>query len=150
MTQLQKKSSLFPSFPTFFDEAMPKDFFDWNDKYFAKLGTTVPSVNLKETEKEFTIELAAPGMKKADFKVELDNGTLTIKSEKKEEKEEIIKEGNYLRKEFNYESFYRTFTMPENAKEDSIDASYSDGILHVKIAKKAPSVVLKPKAIEVK
>ena len=116
MSQLIKKAPLFPSFPTFFDDFFTKDFFDWNDKNFAKVGTTLPSVNLKETDKDFRIDLAVPGMKKDDFKVEMQNGILTISSEKKEEKEEKDKEGNYLRREFSYESFCRSFSMPENAK----------------------------------
>ena len=63
MSQVVKKPSLFPTFPTFFDDFFTKDFFDWNDKNFAKVGSTLPSVNLKETDKEYHIELAAPGMK---------------------------------------------------------------------------------------
>ena len=150
MSQIIKKTPLFPSFPTFFDDFFTKDFFDWNDKNFAKVGSTLPSVNLKETDKEFRIELAAPGMKKDDFKVELNNGILTIDSEKKEEKEEKDKEGNYLRREFSYESFSRSFSMPENAKQDSINANYKDGILKIAIGKKEPKAVITPKAIEVK
>ena len=88
MSQLIKKTPLFPSFPTFFDDFFTKDFFDWNDKNFAKVGTTLPSVNLKETDKDFRIDLAVPGMKKDDFKVEMHNGILTVSSEKREEKEE--------------------------------------------------------------
>ncbi len=150
MSQLIKKAPLFPTFPTFFDDFFTKDFFDWNDKNFAKIGTTLPSVNLKETDKAFKIDLAAPGMKKDDFKVELINGILTIKSEKKEEKEEKDKDGNFLRKEFNYEAFSRSFSVPDNVKEDSISAVYKDGILNINIEKKEPKAVITPKAIEVK
>ena len=150
MSQLIKKTPLFPAFPTFFDDFFTKDFFDWNDKNFAKVGTTLPSVNLKETEKDFRIDLAVPGMKKDDFKIEMQNGILNISSEKKEEKEEKDKEGNYLRKEFSYEAFSRTFSMPENAKDDSIAATYKDGILTIKIAKKEPKAMVTPKFIEVK
>ena len=92
MSQVVKKPSLFPTFPTFFDDFFTKDFFDWNDKNFAKVGSTLPSVNLKETDKEYHIELAAPGMKKDDFKVELLNGILNIRAEKRMEKEEKDKE----------------------------------------------------------
>lgn len=150
MAQLIKKNPLFPAFPTFFDDFFARDFFDWNDRNFAKMGSTLPAVNLKETDKNFMIDLAAPGMKKNDFKIEMQNGILTIKSEKKEEFEEKDKEGNFLRKEFSYESFTRSFTMPENIREDEIVASYNDGILHIKIGKKEPKAVITPKAIEVK
>ncbi len=150
MAQLIKKNPLFPAFPALFDDFFVKDFFDWNDRNFAKMGSTLPSVNLKETEKNFMIDLAAPGMKKGDFKIELQNGILTVKSEKKEETEEKDKEGNFLRREFSYESFTRSFTMPDNVKEDDIVASYKDGILNIKIGKKEPKAVITPKAIEIK
>jgi HSP20 family protein len=150
MSQIVKKSSIFPAFPTFFDDFFTKDFFDWNDKNFAKVGSTLPSVNLKETEKEFDIELAVPGMKKEDFKVEMQHGILTVKAEKEEKKSEKDKEGNYLRKEFSYEAFSRSFSMPENIVEDKISATYKDGILHILIGKKEPKPVVLPKAIDVK
>jgi HSP20 family protein len=150
MSQVVKKPSLFPTFPTFFDDFFTKDFFDWNDKNFAKVGSTLPSVNLKETDKEYHLELAAPGMKKDDFKVELLNGILNIRAEKRIEKEEKNKEGNFLRREFSYESFHRSFSMPDNVKEDKISAVYKDGILHIGIDKKEPKAVITPKAIEVK
>ena len=95
-----------------------------------------PSVNLKETDDHLKIELAAPGMKKEDFKVEIDNNTLLISSEKEEEKEETRKKDNYIRKEFNYQSFFRSFSLPEYIDESKIEANYKDGILHIDIAKK--------------
>ncbi len=141
---------MFPSFPALFDDFFTKDFFDWNDKNFATMGSTLPSVNLKESDKEFKIELAAPGMKKGDFKVELQNGLLNIMSENKEEKEDKDKEGNYLRREFRYESFSRSFSMPDNAREDAVEATYKDGLLKITIGKKEPKAIVKPKAIEIK
>jgi len=144
------KSPMFPSFPGFFDDFISRDIFGWNEKNFAKIGSTFPSVNLRETDKEFKIELAAPGLKKDDFKVEWHNGMLTISSEKKEEKENKDKDGNFLRREFSYESFTRSFSMPENIKEDSVDAIYSDGILHISIGKKTPKDVINPKTVEIK
>ena len=80
--------------------------------------------------------MAVPGMKKEDFKVEIDNNMLTISSEKEEQKEETRKKDNYIRKEFNYQSFFRSFSLPEYIDEDKVEASYKDGILHVTIAKK--------------
>jgi HSP20 family protein len=73
-------------------------------------------------------------MKREDFKVEIDNGILMISSEKEEEKEE--KKENYIRREFNYKSFNRTFSLPETIDENKIEANYKDGILHVVVAKK--------------
>ena len=80
--------------------------------------------------------MAVPGMKKEDFKVEIDNNMLIISSEKEEQKEETRKKDNYIRKEFNYQSFFRSFSLPEYIDEDKVEASYKDGILHVTIAKK--------------
>jgi len=125
------------------------DFFD-SDRFFDAdwlRKPSVPSVNVKEMEKEFEIEMAAPGLTKKDFNVTVDNGILTISSEKEEEKEE--KEKDYTRKEFNYSSFIRSFTLPENVNEDKIDASYENGILKLKIAKKIGAKVEHKKAIEI-
>lgn len=97
-----------------------------------------PSVNITETDKEFMMEVAAPGMKKADFNIELDNNVLTISSEKEETSE--TKEDNYTRKEFSYNSFRRSFTLPENVKEEAIKASYKNGILEVHIPKSKVAV----------
>ena len=136
METLVKRNGLFPTVNTFFDDFISRDLFDWNDKNFTAIGSNLPSVNLKETDDKLQVELAAPGMKKEDFKVEIDNNMLMISSEKKEEKEETRKKDNYVRKEFNYQSFYRSFTLPDYIDESKVEASYKDGILHVDIAKK--------------
>ena len=141
MKTLVKRNGLFPSMGSksvnsFFDDFITKDLFDWTDKNFASLGSNLPSVNLKETDTNIEIELAAPGMKKEDFKVEIENDMLMISSEKEEEKEEVGKKDNYIRKEFNYQSFCRTFSLPETANENKIEANHKDGILHVVIEKK--------------
>ncbi|HVZ95727.1 MAG TPA: Hsp20/alpha crystallin family protein [Chitinophagaceae bacterium] len=135
MTTLVRRNNFFPAFNNFFDDFFSKDLFDWNDKNFTIHGGTLPSVNVKETEDDFKIELAAPGMKKEDFKVELDKHVLTISSEKKEEQEE--KAGKYTRREFNYQSFSRSFTLPADVVESSkIAATYKDGILFITVPKK--------------
>jgi HSP20 family protein len=144
METLVKRDGLFPSLigksvNNFFDDFLTKDLFDWTDRNFATLGSNLPSVNLKETDTQLEIEMAAPGMKREDFKVEIDNNTLMISSEKEEEKEETRKKDNYVRKEFNYQSFFRSFYLPENVNENKIEATYKDGILHVTIAKKPGS-----------
>lgn len=147
MSELVKKN---PFLPAFFDDFFTKDFFDWNDKNFTRLGSTLPSVNLIENEKNFRIELAAPGMKKDDFKIELHNGILTIAAEKKEEKEEKDKEGNYLRREFRYSSFKRSFNMPESIRQDDIKAKYNDGILTIDLAKVEEKMEKNKKMIEIR
>jgi HSP20 family protein len=124
------------SVDSFFEDFSPMDLMDWTDRSLATLGSNLPSVNLKETDKKIEIELAAPGLKKEDFKVEVDNSMLSIFSEKADQKEETGKKGDYYRKEFNYQSFRRSFSLPDYADENKISANYKDGILHVEIDKK--------------
>ena len=126
------------------------DLFD-NEKFFDSdwlKRQSLPPVNVKETEKQYEIEIAAPGRSKKDFSILAENGVLTISSEKKEEKE--LKEKGYTRKEFNYSSFARSFSLPENANEEEIKANYSDGILKLEVAKKVISQPKAKKAIEVR
>lgn len=141
METLVKRDGLFPSLVSksvgnIFDDFLSRDIFDWTDRNFATLGSNLPSVNLKETDTKLEIELAAPGMKKEDFKVEVDNNMLLISSEKEETKEESRKKDNYVKKEFNYQSFCRSFYLPDTIDESKIEANYKDGILHVIVAKK--------------
>ena len=105
---------------------------------------------MKETDTQLEVELAAPGMKKEDFKVEIENHILKISSEKEEEHEEKRKKDNYVRKEFSYHSFYRSFYLPESIDESKINANYKDGVLHVIIAKKEGSKKMVTKRIDVK
>ena len=126
------------------------NFFE-NDRFFDSdwmKKTNVPAVNVKETDKNYEIEVSAPGRAKKDFNIAAENGILTISSETKEEKE--TKENDYTRQEFNYSSFSRSFTLPENANEDDIKANYVDGILKVEVAKKIMSQPKAKRAIEVK
>lgn len=113
----------------------------------ARIGLNVPSANIRETEKEFIIELAAPGLTKKDFKVETDKGLLTISAEKEERKEEG--KGDYTRKEYSYQSFNRSFTLPENSKPEQINAHYEDGILKIAVPKKEIAPVKTKKEIAV-
>jgi len=126
------------------------DFFD-NEKFFDSdwlKKQSLPAVNVKDTEKNYQIEVAAPGRSKKDFNISAENGVLTISSEQKEEKEQ--KEKDYTRKEFSYSSFTRSFSLPENANEDDIKANYEDGILKLEVAKKVLGHPKAKKAIEVK
>jgi len=155
MKTLVKKDGLFPSLESksinnFFDDFITKDLFDWTDRNFAALGSNLPSVNLKESDKKIEVELAAPGMKREDFKVEIDNHILRISSEKEEKKEEVSKKENYTRREFNYQSFSRTFNLPDTIDENKIEANYKDGILHVVIDKKEGTQKRTLKSIPIK
>jgi len=108
---------------------------DWGNSNFSSTNTSLPAVNVKETNDEFLIELAAPGMEKKDFKINFKNNVITISSEKENNKEE--KNENYTRREFSYQSFQRSFTVPENAiVSEKIEAGYNNGILEVKLPKR--------------
>jgi len=94
-------------------------------------------VNIKETEKEYVLEVVAPGMKKEDFKVELNNNMLTISSEKRDEQEENNNEGRFNRREFSYQSFQRSFQLAKDVVDaDNIQAKYENGLLHLLIPKR--------------
>ena len=95
---------------------------------------SLPAANIKETEKSFLVELASPGMTKEDFKIELDEDLLTIRSERETEKEET--ETRYTKREFNYTSFVRSFRLPEEVDAEKITAKYEEGILQLEIPKK--------------
>merc|ERR1711879_426988 len=99
-------------FPSLFDNFFSRDLMDWNNSNFSNTNTTLPAVNIRENDQEFTIEVAASGMKKNDFNISLDNNQLNISSEIKKESENT--EGNYSRKEFSYQSFSRSFRLPVN------------------------------------
>ena len=103
----------------------------------------MPSVNVKETDNEFKLEIAAPGLKKEDFKLNLENNVLTIASEKEENTEE--KDNGYARKEFSYYSFSRSFTLPEKVVDaEKIEAKYENGVLEILIPKREEE---KPKPV---
>jgi HSP20 family protein len=121
--------------PTIWDNFFTPDLFNWENN-FANTGNSLPAVNIKETPENFLVEMAAPGMEKKDFKIELDGNALTISSEKQNESED--KDGeNYSRKEFSYQSFYRTFHLPkEVVNADKIQAKYENGLLRLEIPKR--------------
>lgn len=135
MTLVKRSDNSYPSIPSFIDNLFSRDWMDWSNLNFSSTNSTLPAVNVRESENEYELEVAAPGMKKDSFKINLDQDQLTISSEWKDEKKE--KNGNYTRKEFSYQSFQRSFTIPENLVDgEKISAKYSDGILNVKLPKR--------------
>jgi len=129
-----KRSGMY--LPTFWDNFFSKDLTDWGSNNFSSTDTTLPAVNVKESDERFEIEVAVPGMNREDFSIKLENNLLTISSEKKEEKKEE-KEGNYTRREFSYQSFQRSFTIPETLVDgEKISARYSEGLLCVTLPKR--------------
>ncbi len=130
-------------FPSIIDELLKPDWLGGMQSFNAN----VPAVNIKETDTNFGIELAAPGKTKEDFNIEIDHNVLTISSEEKSEKEET--QGKYTRKEFNYSSFRRAFTLPETVNTDSINAIYENGVLHVSLPKKEEALPKPKRLIEI-
>lgn len=127
------------------------DFFD-ND-WMIKANATAPAINVIENEKDYRIELAAPGMSKEDFNIKLDEeNNLVISMEKKNEnKEEDKKKGRYLRREFSYSKFQQTMILPDDVDKDAISASVEHGVLTVDLPKQTPEAVQKTeKHIEIK
>jgi len=121
--------------PSLFDRFFEGDLLDWSNRNYSKTDTTLPSVNIKEHTEGFEVEVAAPGFDKNDFKVELDNEMLTVSSAKKIENE--TKDGErFTKHEFSYQSFSRSFTLPNSADVDNIAAQYENGILRIRIPKK--------------
>jgi HSP20 family protein len=131
-------------FPSVFNRFFENDLFDWSTRNFSDTNTTLPSVNIKEDTNGFEVDMAAPGFEKKDFKIELLNNLLTISSEKKVETE--TKEGQqFTRQEFSYQSFSRSFTLPNTVEGEKIMAKYENGILKVVIPKKEEA---KPKPVK--
>ena len=109
--------------------------------------TRVPAVNISETENNYHVELAVPGLKKEDFKLSLEQNVLTISVEQSNEQQDNQK--NYSKREFSYSSFVRSFTIPESADDNNINATYTDGILSIDIAKREEAKVMR-RQIEIK
>lgn len=113
--------------------SMFDDFFSpWNEWFEADNGffgrtLNVPAVNVEENKDHYMVSIAAPGLKKQDFKIDIEGNMLSISCEKEEKHEE--KEAKYTRKEYNYSSFCRSFTIPDEVRKEKIEAKYEDGIL---------------------
>jgi HSP20 family protein len=120
----------------------------FNDTFLNdRMVTRVPAVNISESENNYHVELAAPGLKKEDFKLNLERNQLTISVETSSNQQDNQK--NYNKREYSYSSFVRSFTLPESADDSKIDASYTDGILHIDIAKREEAKLVR-RQIEIK
>ena len=147
---VRSNNTLFPTIPSLFDDFFTRDWLDSSLANWKVSGATLPAVNVKESNDDFQIEVAAPGMTRDDFKVELDNNVLTISSEREQKNEEKDEKGNYTRREFSYQSFQRSFSLPESkVLGDKISARYSDGILYVTVPKSEEAKVKPAKQIAI-
>ena len=146
MTLLKKKLDSFPFVRHSFDDFNTRDLF-LRDNFNGTL--SLPAVNITETNDAFFVEMAAPGLQKKDFSIELDNEILKISAhhERKEESDD----SQYVRKEYNYTSFERTFHLPKSIIDDSlIKAEYNSGILKIAVAKREEAKALPPRNIPIK
>jgi len=128
------KKGLIPSMNNVFDSIFTDGFFNETN------ARMVPAVNISEGVDHFQIELAAPGLNKKDFKVGVDRNLLSISVDKQEESQQ--EESRFTRREFSYHSFVRTFSLPETADQNAIQAKYEDGLLRVTVAKKEEAKML--------
>ena len=148
-TLVRQNATLFPSLPSLFEDFVTRDWVDStlaNRMYVA----TLPAVNVQETNDNFIIDVAAPGMKKDEFKVELDNNMLTISSQRQQSRDEKDETGDYTKREFNYQSFQRSFALPEKKVEgEKIAARYVDGILHITVPKRDEAKIKPVKQITI-
>lgn len=136
----------FSNLPNWFEEIFNRELptvfsSNFND------GITLPKVNIKETPDTYLIEIAAPGLKKSDFMINLDNNALTISTENNQENE--VKDEKFTRKEFGYSSFRRTFNLPDGVNADHINATYEEGILNIQLPKKEEAKQKPPRTIRV-
>lgn len=128
---LVKANQKIPTYRSIFDDL----FNDWSLSNFSETNSTLPAVNIKESNEGFVVEVAAPGFDKKDFNINLNQDILTISSEKRESEEQKAK--NYTRKEYSYQSFSRSFNLPEHVIDgDKIEATYNNGELHISIPKR--------------
>lgn len=148
MSLIKRNQSMNSGFPSLFDDFFGRELFNWGNGNFSSTSTTLPSVNIRETAETYEVEVAAPGMEKKDFNITLDNNLLTISSEKQQSDEK--KEENYTRREFSYQSFRRSFELPQDVvAEDKINARYENGVLYLTIPKKEEVKKKAPRRIEV-
>jgi HSP20 family protein len=148
MTLLKRNGNLLSPLPMLFDDFFNRDLFNWNNSHFSTTNTTIPAVNIMETGDSYEVEVAAPGMTKNDFKLELDGNVLTIRSEKTNKNEQ--KEERYFRREFSYQSFERSFTLQKDVVDvEKIHAKYENGLLLLSIPKKEEVKQKPPKQIQI-
>jgi len=145
MTLVRSQNQL----PSLFERFFNNELDGWSRNNFSNTNTTLPSVNIKENTDVFEVEVAAPGFEKSDFNIELNNDLLTISSEK-QINEEVKEDEKITKQEFSYQSFSRSFTLPELVEDDKITAQYRNGILLITIPKKEEAKPKPVKQIEIK
>ena len=149
MSIIKRNNSFSTDMRALFNDFFSRDLWNWGLANNSTTNTTIPAINIREDNDNFYVEVAAPGMKKDDFKVEIDGSTLTIRSER-ENREETKDGEKYSRKEFSYQSFQRVFELPAHVVDaDHIEAKYENGLLHLVIPKKEEAKQRPPRMIQV-
>lgn len=134
--------------PSVFDDMFKTDWLGGTTNVNS-IGTSIPAVNIYESDDNFKVEVAAPGKSREDFNIELDNEILTISSEQKKETETSENNGKFTRKEFSYSNFKRAFSLPESINNEKISASYENGVLTINLPKKEEAKVQAKRMIEI-
>ena len=138
--------------PNALNQSFDSFFTNFFDRPFSDLGTQVfanrPAVNISEEDAHYQIAVAAPGLEKSDFDLQIDKDLLTVKVEKESKSEE--EEGKFSRKEFNFSRFSRTFTLPETVVKDNISATYENGVLNITLPKEELAVSKLRRTVEIK
>ncbi|HUM66833.1 MAG TPA: Hsp20/alpha crystallin family protein [Chitinophagaceae bacterium] len=148
MSLVKRNGKFLGNFPDLFNEFFNREFLNWGESNFSNTGTTLPAVNIKERAEDFEVEMAAPGMKKEDFKVELNGNLVTISSESQQEDEKV--DEKFTRREFSYQSFQRSFALPKDVVDaENISARYENGVLRLLIPKKAEARQKPPRMISI-
>ena len=128
--------------------AVFNDFFDTD--YMPRANCTAPAINVKETDKAYVVELAAPGMKKEDFSVNINGeGNLIVKMERKEEQNEQNKNAHYLRREFSYAKYEQALILPDDVEKHKISAKMENGVLYIELPKTEPAAEKVERQIEI-
>lgn len=134
--------------PTVLDDMFKQDWLGGTTNV-NRIGTSIPAVNIQESDDNFIVAVAVPGKTKEDFNIELDNDVLTISSEEKKENEVKEDNGRFTRREFSYSSFKRAFSLPETVDGEKISASYNNGVLELKLPKKEEAKVQPKRMIDI-
>jgi HSP20 family protein len=139
---------LLSTLPKLFDDFLSRDVSNWSNENFSTVGSTLPAVNVRETPDAYVVEMAAPGMNREDFRIELDGDLLTITGERKAEEQK--ENERYARTEFSYQSFQRSFRLSKKVlDEDQIVAKYENGLLNIYVPKKEEAKAKPPRTIQI-
>jgi HSP20 family protein len=149
MLSIQKRRATFSSLFNLFDDPFTREFLNWDNTNGSSSGTIIPAVNIKETADNFEVQMAAPGMEKSDFKIQLDGNTLNISCEKESNLESNENE-KFTRREFSYQAFQRTLLLPKNVvDQDRVTARYESGLLQLTIPKREDAKQKPPRLISI-